>query len=137
MRKREPVANCERNAGRQGVVRPTCEKSSPTGLRSLRAFDHRQPDGHKRFAAAESSIDSTTRMRHSQPQPRRNRTYTSRISMSATVCKGARLRAQARGGAESPKTTGGAQRAWGVYRGPARAKVKEVSRVGIEPTSRR
>ena len=36
MRKREPVANCGRNAGRQGVVRPTCEKSSPTGLRSLR-----------------------------------------------------------------------------------------------------
>src|SRR4029453_9232566 len=28
MRKSEPVANCGRNAGRQGVVRPTCEQSS-------------------------------------------------------------------------------------------------------------
>lgn len=36
MRKSEPVANCGRNAGRQGVVRPTCEKCRVTGLRRAR-----------------------------------------------------------------------------------------------------
>src|SRR6185295_1002343 len=54
MRKREPIANCGTNTGRQGAVRPTCEKSSPTRLRGLR-LRHRQPDGHTRFAAAESA----------------------------------------------------------------------------------